>query len=1620
MQLLFFRLRTHQWCFLLFNVILFHALLFGADFVEEYVLQSSPTTYTDAQTLDIRERARKLDMSPVKRNASRFFHISSADACGDGDLFLLVVVSSNAENITRRDIIRRTWANMSEVQGYGLLTLFAIGIPQTQSTQEDINKEFANHRDIIQGTFLDSSKNVILKTIMIMRWVVTFCPKALFILKSDEETFVNYRSLMEYLLSLRRHAEDLYIGRVYHQVMPIRDPLSKYYVPVSLYSEKYYPDYCSTTAFVISQDVARKVFVVSMAMETSMPEDVYVGICAKKAGVVPIHSSRFSGEKHIRFNRCCYKFIFSSFGMTNEELPRAWEEINDSRHCAMLETYYGLITCKALTYLDSFAFFNLGTIHHCLSFSKECKETLDSYYSLQDKRPVHYFAKSNQRKHLYRGDKIERMKKKESFTLSPFPSASMISESFAPTRLLENGALHKPISGNKWDSERYLPVTPDKRKPVHPGLGLNLRQSSVHLSRTIHNSTSSSPSHRSLEISSKNKPPDVAMERTGKLSLLEDKRFRNKKILVEQSEKCSIPQNPLTLMSINVTKQNQTELPPLDCLNSVLLCVPEQFQFASRRHFGFPFSATIYVNGIVAARISWCCEQRYHAGFQQGKRSCFRVIGVKGGIPCYRCMVAQRYQRYRNNQKTEAMCPGRKEDLDVEDDGSEKGMTSRSVLAMSEYGSLRSDGECERDGETAISDGSPSNSDDATLKSKETPACAGGDRRKSNQPYDVGQQKIKLKSGRALSKALKTNNATQSLDSDGGDRTHKQEDSMRKTFKKKPGQRAERADNTDYSSEESAGNDENTGSKLLEKQARHWKKGSLGVDRGSIDQESGNSSDFKKDKNMRKKAKRKKVTGREARENVEVDGERFVDHVNEDVRKKKWEKERRQEKINYLEDGDVFSVTQNGAVENDNKLSTLSSGSLRNEAEILDNNPNSVKEETPILQDTGRLLRDQSQAQNSTMNDEGTAMKGGTDVMQQVSTDKEPADLKREAAPGRERKEKYAEEKLQGSNAENAERPGKKINQQPEDDKPETHLDKNNQFNKNVELAAWNQEKLALALKCAESAWSEPELSDTSEASKSEGWQESEEEKKIPAHGRMRIDEIGQLSPDQLMKTKDPVYIDAASLAERKDSGEAVGSGSAKQIKTEVSNRTKPGPAQNGGGLSETNSQAPWDVVDLSSTDWLKEGRERCHFSGNRSEAMGNEDITGENVPKQKPKGSEQNDEHQTLQVPLEMFVNPSSTIKPKESEDKQITMNNKSNFQPLDDLARTAEPDKEHHLSVQCKVETRDGSTSTEPGMCEDEGESADTEQLLGKPATKNKGEDETKFIVSPRGQQAADTLRKHVVDTVTVLKACRSVGQLILRNTGLTDDLLEMLVSTLVNNSQSEVEAINLNLNNLGPHSAQLLVELLKAKPSVKCLLLHGNGLGDEGVGILMNGLIDLFTAEKAEEARPGILGDEQPDPHKKRLQLTELDIGSNQLTSEGLKSVAAFLRLNPPLEYLGLSQNGAVDLKGWCELFDILKDNGHVSHVLLDENVLGNEGAKHLAKVLRVNCSLCKIDLDWNGIGDEGGLALGEALSSNPGRSLVHLSLDGNELSNGVKKELNTLLVDNDLRLPAPYKS
>ncbi|KAJ4943154.1 hypothetical protein JOQ06_005659 [Pogonophryne albipinna] len=67
----------------------------------------------------------------------------------------------------------------------------------------------------------------------------------------------------------------------------------------------------------------------------------------------------------------------------------------------------------------------------------------------------------------------------------------------------------------------------------------------------------------------------------------------------------------------------------------------ETFQFISRRHRGFPFSLTFFLNRLQVERLSSCCEFKHRKGSRLGGRhGHFGFCGVEGASPCYKCIIA--------------------------------------------------------------------------------------------------------------------------------------------------------------------------------------------------------------------------------------------------------------------------------------------------------------------------------------------------------------------------------------------------------------------------------------------------------------------------------------------------------------------------------------------------------------------------------------------------------------------------------------------------------------------------------------------------------------------------------------------------------------------------------------------------------------------------------------------------------------------------------------------------------------------------------------------------------------------------------------------------------------------
>ncbi|CAO2600510.1 Glutamate-rich protein 3 [Lemmus lemmus] len=82
------------------------------------------------------------------------------------------------------------------------------------------------------------------------------------------------------------------------------------------------------------------------------------------------------------------------------------------------------------------------------------------------------------------------------------------------------------------------------------------------------------------------------------------------------------------------------------CIYKGKLLEKDTFQFISKRHHGFPFSLTFFLNGIQVNRLSSCCEYKHRRSSRLGgKRGYFGFVSVEKASPCYRCIIAMGLDR---------------------------------------------------------------------------------------------------------------------------------------------------------------------------------------------------------------------------------------------------------------------------------------------------------------------------------------------------------------------------------------------------------------------------------------------------------------------------------------------------------------------------------------------------------------------------------------------------------------------------------------------------------------------------------------------------------------------------------------------------------------------------------------------------------------------------------------------------------------------------------------------------------------------------------------------------------------------------------------------------------------
>lgn len=278
---------------------------------------------------------------------------------GPADTFLLLFVKSPPENREQRQAIRDTWGNESFARhelGARVTVLFALGVHhdarQRAGVQAALLREDRQHRDLIQQDFLDTFHNLTRKLILQFQWAQQHCPRATFLMSADDDVFVHTPNLVGYLRRLRGEhpgaPRDLWVGHVYRGSPPVRRRGSKYYVPVDVYPWASYPDYTAGAGYVVSGDVAAKIYRAALVLNSSLHiDDVFVGMCAKTVGVAPRAHAYFSGQAKVLRHSCIYGHMITSHGHVATEMRLLWRTATDPE----VKRWSGRLYCSVMRLL---------------------------------------------------------------------------------------------------------------------------------------------------------------------------------------------------------------------------------------------------------------------------------------------------------------------------------------------------------------------------------------------------------------------------------------------------------------------------------------------------------------------------------------------------------------------------------------------------------------------------------------------------------------------------------------------------------------------------------------------------------------------------------------------------------------------------------------------------------------------------------------------------------------------------------------------------------------------------------------------------------------------------------------------------------------------------------------------------------------------------------------------------------------------------------------------------------------------------------------------------------------------------------------------------------------------
>lgn len=201
-----------------------------------------------------------------------------SNVCAKNLPYLVVLVPSHPDHTEARQVLRHLYNR--KIRNRQISVVFICGDLKNSESQKTIAEESHQFGDIIQGNYPDSYRSISYFHLSGIYWAITKCSKAQYIMKADDDTFVNLMYILPELDKFDNSKNFMYCDPIY-KARPNRDPDSKYYISQEEFQWKRYPTYCNGWSVVYPLHVGKQLLIKLSSTPFLWMSDVFVtGILA--------------------------------------------------------------------------------------------------------------------------------------------------------------------------------------------------------------------------------------------------------------------------------------------------------------------------------------------------------------------------------------------------------------------------------------------------------------------------------------------------------------------------------------------------------------------------------------------------------------------------------------------------------------------------------------------------------------------------------------------------------------------------------------------------------------------------------------------------------------------------------------------------------------------------------------------------------------------------------------------------------------------------------------------------------------------------------------------------------------------------------------------------------------------------------------------------------------------------------------------------------------------------------------------------------------------------------------------------------------------------------------------